>query len=315
MCSLSLNAMDIAQPMQSEEKEEKKFNQNLKLESKKTLKSQTPKLTLYQNLINAIKSNNDDCAEFLISCGVKPWERVEHNVSAISLAAQMGNCFILNAIFNSIKFQNLSQDEKKQYENAIVTAVNSAIFTFLENPKEIEKFSNIIVLLLDYGADPSYVLVQLAYYHIPQLAPFVIKYIKKTSNINEKIDGKTILWLVSQDSEICKLLIANGACINAQNDDDGETILMKVAKLGNVDLLNFLIKLGADLDIQDKDGSTALILATKAYQVDIVKMLIQRGVITQLMDKSGKTALDYARMKAKLRKNNARYKQIIALLN
>ncbi|XP_014785739.1 ankycorbin [Octopus bimaculoides] len=37
----------------------------------------------------------------------------------------------------------------------------------------------------------------------------------------------------------------------------GLTYLMVACRLGNTDLINFLIKSGADLDMRDRDGKTA----------------------------------------------------------
>ena len=58
------------------------------------------------------------------------------------------------------------------------------------------------------------------------------------------------------DLETVKLLIENGADINAK-DEDGYTVLMHASFNGYLEIVKYLIEKGANVN-EDKDGVTAL---------------------------------------------------------
>ena len=79
---------------------------------------------------------------------------------------------------------------------------------------------------------------------------------------------------------VAKKLLEKGADINESainGDAEGYTVLMMAARNNNADLVNFLVKEGADLNLKAKDGSTALNLAEKESHKDMVKLLKKLG--------------------------------------
>jgi ankyrin repeat protein len=58
-----------------------------------------------------------------------------------------------------------------------------------------------------------------------------------------------------------------------------------------VQVINLLLRAGADLNSQDKEGQTALALAASEGALDVVKGLLQAGVDVSIKDKNGKTPL------------------------
>jgi ankyrin repeat protein len=95
--------------------------------------------------------------------------------------------------------------------------------------------------------------------------------------------------------EILEYLLDNGVQIDVQ-DDDGRTAFM-VAVQSNVEVaVLFLLDRGAQLDLQDMDGCTALMLACKEGHSEIVKLLVSRGARLDLQDNNYNSAITWARI-------------------
>ena len=74
--------------------------------------------------------------------------------------------------------------------------------------------------------------------------------------------------------EIGKLLVGNGAKINS-NYVKGKTPFQKAIKEKHLEIVNFLMKNGADLKIRTKNSkNNAIELALKEGEMNIVKKLI-----------------------------------------
>ena len=77
-----------------------------------------------------------------------------------------------------------------------------------------------------------------------------------------------------------KKLLDKGADINESPKNgraEGYTVLMMAARNNKPDLVKFLVKNGADVNLKAKDGSTALSLAEKEKDDAIVKLLKELG--------------------------------------
>jgi len=103
--------------------------------------------------------------------------------------------------------------------------------------------------------------------------------------------------------EACRLLIVNGAEIDAQ-DEDGLTPLMFATLDGQHEVVELLIRKGACLNQIDGEGETALHYATKYGQSKIAELLIANGADFNIRDYCGQTPLD----------NVGDYPDIISLL-
>ena len=126
--------------------------------------------------------------------------------------------------------------------------------------------------------------------------------IKNGAAINAKDDDEnTPLYLAaaSGNTGIVKLLIENGAIIDAQTKY-GDTPLMGTIKPSNyvshTDIANLLIENGADINEKTNDmGYTPLHYAAWASSADMVKILIDEGAKVNITDLWGQTALDIAK--------------------
>lgn len=79
-----------------------------------------------------------------------------------------------------------------------------------------------------------------------------------------------------RDIEIVKLLLENGADVNAR-DISGITVLMHVSRYGYTEIAKMLIEKGADVNAKDNEGRTALIQASGKGHKETAKLLIEKG--------------------------------------
>jgi ankyrin repeat protein len=79
---------------------------------------------------------------------------------------------------------------------------------------------------------------------------------------------------------VAKLLLEKGANVNdsiTKGSAEGYTALMMAARNNKLELVKFLVKEGADLNLKAKDGNTALSLAKKEKDEAMVKLLKELG--------------------------------------
>ena len=109
--------------------------------------------------------------------------------------------------------------------------------------------------------------------------------------------GKTPLHLAVEDNdpeeEVIEFLIKKGADINAK-DVKGLTPLHSAIWSGNVEIARLLIEEEADVTAEDKNGYTPVYYAVWKDQCEIVELLIKKRVDINLRDKHGATPLHYA---------------------
>lgn len=80
------------------------------------------------------------------------------------------------------------------------------------------------------------------------------------------------------DTELCKLLVEDGAIIGPPLVGDGWRLLWTAAKFGNADICRMLIGIGADVNLQLKGVyETALYAAVKSGNAECCRVLIQAG--------------------------------------
>ena len=120
----------------------------------------------------------------------------------------------------------------------------------------------------------------------------------KGANVNRKNkDGLPAMVIAADkgDKELIRFLLDQGVKIDATTKDRGETAAMRRASVGDLDTLNLLMELGANINLQDRSGLTALMRAARSRKQRIVKKLLDGGADFSRADYTGKSALGYAR--------------------
>ena len=90
--------------------------------------------------------------------------------------------------------------------------------------------------------------------------------------------------------DVLSLLIQNGADVNAPN------LLCDAISKDQTDIVTLLLDSGVDIDALSPDsGHTALMVAARRLNEDMVELLLKRGADLEIKDGKGRTAIDVAR--------------------
>ena len=90
--------------------------------------------------------------------------------------------------------------------------------------------------------------------------------------------------------DIVENLIKQGADVNIKNSNR-ETALILASRCGYLEIVKCLIENKADIDVQDELGATALIWASGGRYLEIVKYLIENGADVNIKNNKNETAL------------------------
>ncbi|HNP21419.1 MAG TPA: ankyrin repeat domain-containing protein [Panacibacter sp.] len=97
------------------------------------------------------------------------------------------------------------------------------------------------------------------------------------------------------DTAEALFLLNHGAKADYPKSAKGRTaLLIACAYYGGVPLCRTLLSHGADINAVTFTGESALMLAASNAKADVVEYLIKAGANTKLKTSSGRTALDYA---------------------
>ena len=124
------------------------------------------------------------------------------------------------------------------------------------------------------------------------------KLISQGSDPNQKDEnGTTHLMNACRFGEVdmAVFLLGHGAKVDEFRSPKGRTPLMVAcAYWSGVNMVELLVKNGADVNIASTDGSTALMLAAGLEKLDVVNYLIKQGAHVTAKNNAGQTALDMA---------------------
>ncbi|XP_062555858.1 ankyrin repeat and KH domain-containing protein mask-like isoform X3 [Armigeres subalbatus] len=118
--------------------------------------------------------------------------------------------------------------------------------------------------------------------------------IERGANIEEVNDeGYTPLMEAAREGheEMVALLLQQGANINAQTEETQETALTLACCGGFVEVADYLIKHGADIEL---GASTPLMEAAQEGHIDLVRFLLENRADVHAQTQTGDTALTYA---------------------
>ncbi|MGL5725366.1 ankyrin repeat domain-containing protein [Cetobacterium sp.] len=123
----------------------------------------------------------------------------------------------------------------------------------------------------------------------------------------EKLKSSTALILLSieENEEIIELLLKYGANPNIKADD-GSTPLIVASANGNLETAKLLLEYGANPNIKADDGTTALIIGAEYQQIEIIKLLLKYGADSNIKDNNGTTALIFS--------TEVKYREMVKLL-
>lgn len=115
---------------------------------------------------------------------------------------------------------------------------------------------------------------------------------KLIDSADERKSSPLILACYRGNTEVALFLAEKTKNVN-YNSGMG-TALMAAVMSGNLEIVEKLIVVKADLNQADTSGKTALIYATFFNKTDLVKALLRAGADKNAKDNDARTALDYA---------------------
>ena len=171
-------------------------------------------------------------------------------------------------------------------------------------------------LLLDHGADinkPTFnsltplICAMTRSAHPVLTARFLIQH---GANLRAKTrDGATVLMFACQcwdytrskgcraaSLDIWQACLDAGENVNARDDYGGTALLwtLQTTGVGNAALARFLLRHGANPNLQNQGGETPLLCAARNTELQVVQMLLQRGAKADTQDAGGATPLLWA---------------------
>ena len=129
---------------------------------------------------------------------------------------------------------------------------------------------------------------------VQQGKPTRVRALVRYDNVNSRDgSGLTPLMLAAMHDRAtsASILINAGASVDAVTASYSTTALMLAAKEGHHEVVEVLLRSGADINARNKSGFTALMLASYHGQAHVVSQLLQAGADAHLLDASNRTAL------------------------
>jgi ankyrin repeat protein len=122
--------------------------------------------------------------------------------------------------------------------------------------------------------------------------------LKEGADVNAALgDGMTALhWAaMKDDTELARILLYAGANVRATTRLGGYTPLLMASRNGNAEVMEALVKAGADPGGVTTNGTTPLMFAAASGKADAVKVLLDHGVDVNAKESAkGETALTFA---------------------
>lgn len=114
----------------------------------------------------------------------------------------------------------------------------------------------------------------------------------KNVNLRDEATGATALEYAvrNENREMVQSLLRVGADVNSRNAS-GETVLMMLGETATSDIVWDLIHAGGKVNLKDSDGDTALIEAAGSRNVSVLSVLLQAGATIEAKNDAGQTAL------------------------
>ncbi len=126
-------------------------------------------------------------------------------------------------------------------------------------------------------------------------------------NARNNYDGLTaLMWAARHGhADVVEVLMKHGADVNAKNND-GWTALMHSALNDEAEAAEVLLAHGANVNVKDNNGTTALMSAAQEGKTEVVEALLKHGADVNVKNNNGKTALMFA--------EEGRHREIISLI-
>ena len=247
-------------------------------------------------LMNATLYNKFEITKFLVDKGAN-LDFVNWNRNSALMIAIINDCTEI-AIFLINKGANLVL--KNIYGNtALRLAIktdNTTLVGIIESVMD-KKIENTVVdapvinkIDIENAMDKK---IENTVVDVPVINKIDIENAMMDASKNGELDRKmtAFMWAVSKGHlDIVEFLVDKGVNLNL-TDNDGNSPLIIATCNGFIEITKLLIDKGANLDLTDKRGNSPLIIATYYSRAEIAKLLINKGANIDLVNSNGRSAL------------------------
>lgn len=230
-------------------------------------------------LLTALMFGDAELVKYLIAKGVNVNQTLDNGETYLQKACRNGNIKMVLALIEMGADINQPRDDG---ETPLITAFNSGKY-------------EIVSALIFSGLD----------LFIDRNREMVLKVLSKM------INGKELLFYIvdSNRFDILKTVIEifgeeNSINFN-QKDSSGNSILITACNKGDINMVEALIKMGADVNQAKKNGVTPLFIASQQGHIEVVKTLIEEKANVNQARDDGATPLYIACSKNHLEIANA----------
>jgi len=99
--------------------------------------------------------------------------------------------------------------------------------------------------------------------------------------------------------EVVQYLVEHGADVNA-SEDDGATAVYIASQNGHLEVVRYLVEHGADVNASEDDGITTLLIASQEGHLEVVQYLVEHGADVNASADNGCTPVMIASLKGHL---------------
>jgi len=219
----------------------------------------------------AAEDGHIDIVQALIANGAEIEAKDRYRRTPLMYAAKYGHIAVVKTLI-----ENGAKEAKDRYRSTpLMFAVEyghiAVVKALIENGAEIEAKDG-------YGRTPLMLAAKCG--HIAVVKALIANGANK-DEIKEELPNIILLDLIghTQEAIIEKLHEFKNLGIDVIQIDNagGQSVLHLVAKDGHIEVVKALIANGAEIEAEDEDGRTPLMLAAKKGHIEVVKALIANG--------------------------------------
>lgn len=118
---------------------------------------------------------------------------------------------------------------------------------------------------------------------------------KTSKGVRTLTEAEQLVWSANTgDLEQVKSLLGRGIPVNARDESDNSTALLKAASSNHKEVVDFLLDSGAEVNAQDSSGRTPLLAASILEEPLLTQRLLDAHAKIDIRDKEGWSALGKA---------------------
>eukprot|EP00061_Rhincodon_typus_P010624 g35070.t1 len=246
-------------------------------------------------LLNAVQAEHERIVDLLLEHGADPKLQKKNGASPFIVAAIIGNVNLLS------KFLGLGADIDEADGNGFTAFMEAAQYgheealRFLFQEKaDVNKHRMVSEARANIGKGGKTALIDAVLNKREDIVVILLDEMKADVNAFDNL-GKTPLIhaLESGNWEIVEILLKRGADVNARDKNQNTPLSIALTNCSpDSPLLEQLVKCTQDLNVQDGHGKTPLIRAVEKKMSMVVKLLLENeGTAINAQDHSGQTAL------------------------